>query len=65
MASEVFDNCPVRVVRDEDAGHYYLQVGVGGVFRTFGGFKLGKLDQLRREAEQQQSQQQLEQPAQG
>lgn len=50
MADETFDNCPVRVVRDETAGQYFLQVGVDGIYRTFSAFKLGKLDQLRAQA---------------
>lgn len=57
MASETFDNCPVRVVRDEDVGAYLIQVGVNGVYRTFSGFKLGKLDQLRSDAAAQQQSQ--------
>lgn len=50
MADQTFDNCPVRVVRDEEAGYYLIQVGVDGVYRTFSGFKLGKLDQMRSDA---------------
>jgi len=49
MSQQTFDNCPIRVVRDEDAGLYYVQVGVDGVFRNINAFKLGKLDQLRTE----------------
>lgn len=47
MAQEVVSNAEWRLVRDEDAGAYLLQVGADGAFRTFSQMKLGKLDQLR------------------
>ena len=57
MAQVTFDNCPLRVIRDDEVGAYLIQVGVDGVYRTFSGLKLGKLDQLRSDsAAQQQSQ---------
>ena len=64
MAQVTFDNCPLRVIRDDEVGAYLIQVGVDGVYRTFSGFKLGKLDQLRADAAAQQASQPTEQPTQ-
>jgi hypothetical protein len=50
MAQEVFQNVEVRAVRDDDAGNYFLEANIDGVWRGFAVYKLGKLDQLRAEA---------------
>ena len=50
MAQEIITDPQFRLVRDEEAGAYYLQVGVDGAFRNFSALKLGKLDQLRAQA---------------
>ena len=59
MSQEICSDAKFRVVRDSEAGHYYLQVGFGDHYRSFGTFKLGKFDQLREmakvEAQQQQA----------
>lgn len=47
MSNEVLSNPKSRVVRDESQGAYLYQVEVDGVWTTFGGRKLGKIDQLR------------------
>lgn len=56
MSQEVVQGAEFRLVRDEEAGHYLIQVGVDGAFRTFGMLKLGKLDQLRERAKAEQTQ---------
>lgn len=55
MSQEVVQGAEFRLVRDADAGHYYIQVGVDGAWRSFGAMKLGKLDFLREQAKQQQT----------
>ena len=62
MSQEVCSDARFRVVRDADAGHYYLQVGFGDHFRHFGAFKLGKFDVLREQAKVE-AQQQASPPA--
>lgn len=55
MALEVCDDAVFRLVRDGDNGLYYVQVGFGDHFRTFGALKTGKLDQLRAQAQEESS----------
>ena len=50
MSQEVCSDAKFRVVRDAEAGHYYLQVGFGNHYRSFTAFKLGKFDVLREQA---------------
>ena len=50
MSQEVCSDAHFRVVRDAEAGHYYLQVGFGDHYRSFSAFKLGKFDVLREQA---------------
>lgn len=50
MSQEVCNDARFRVVRDAEAGHYYVQVGFGDHFRAFSAFKLGKFDVLREQA---------------
>lgn len=50
MSQEVCSDAHFRVVRDGEAGHYYLQVGFGDHYRSFSAFKLGKFDVLREQA---------------
>lgn len=57
MSQEVCSDARFRVVRDGDAGHYYLQVGFGNHYRSFAAFKLGKFDVLRDQAKQEALQQ--------
>lgn len=56
MSQEVVQGAEVRLVRDSDAGLYLVQIGADGAFRTFASMKLGKMDQLRAEAQAQQQQ---------
>ena len=58
MSQEVCSDAHFRVVRDGEAGHYYLQVGFGNHYRSFSAFKLGKFDVLRDQAKQEALQQQ-------
>ena len=61
MSQDVCSDATFRVVRDSEAGHYYLQVGFGNYFRSFNAFKLGKLDALREQAKVDAAQQQAQQ----
>lgn len=63
MSQEVVQGAEFRLVRDGEAGHYYLQVGVEGAWRTFAGMKLGKFDHLREQARARQSEQTNQQQA--
>lgn len=47
MSQQVVEGAEFRLVRDEEAGLYYIQVVVDGAARSFASMKLGKLDQLR------------------
>lgn len=50
MSQEVCSDAVFRLVRDSDAGHYYVQCGFGNHFRSFSAFKLGKMDVIRERA---------------
>ena len=52
MSQEVCTDAVFRLVRDSDAGHYFVQVGFGDHFRSFSALKLGKMDVFRDQAKQ-------------